>query len=61
LDFKWINKEIAYISINSFNDWAIVNSFTDKLPELEKAKILLLTFEKMAEETRVLQGKQLNI
>lgn len=46
LDFKWINKDIVYISLNSFQEWEIVNLFTDKLPELKKAKKLIIDLRK---------------
>ncbi|MEC4048414.1 S41 family peptidase [Flavobacterium sp. SUN046] len=42
LDFKWINKETAYIGLNSFSDAKIDSLFIDKLPELYKAKSLII-------------------
>ncbi|MEW5676199.1 S41 family peptidase [Flavobacterium enshiense] len=42
LDFKWINGEIAYISLNSFSDKKINDLFIQKLPELYKAKGLIV-------------------
>lgn len=42
LDFKWIGKNIAYVSLNSFSDWQISMSFNEKIPELKKAKALIL-------------------
>lgn len=42
LDFKWVNKETAYISLNSFSDEKIDSLFVTKLPELYKAKSLIV-------------------
>lgn len=42
LDFKWINKQIAYVSLNSFEDEKIDSLFVQKLPELYKAKALII-------------------
>ncbi|SHM85581.1 S41 family peptidase [Flavobacterium saccharophilum] len=42
LDFKWINKETAYVSLNSFGDQKIDSLFIEKLPELYKAKSLII-------------------
>ncbi len=42
LDFKWVNKDIAYISLNSFSDWEISLQFNEKIPELQKAKKLII-------------------
>ena len=42
LDFKWLNSQIAYISLNSFEDKNIDSLFMQKLPELQKAKALVL-------------------
>lgn len=42
LDFKWINKETAYLSLNSFSDEKIDSLFVTKLPELYKAKSLII-------------------
>ncbi len=42
LDFKWINKETAYLSLNSFGDKKIDSLFIEKLPELYKAKSLII-------------------
>lgn len=41
-DFKWIDKEIAYISLNSFSNPKIDTLFLNKLPELRKAKKLII-------------------
>lgn len=42
LDFKWVNKETAYVSLNSFVDKKIDSLFIEKLPELYKAKSLII-------------------
>lgn len=42
LDFKWVNKETAYISLNSFEDKKIDSLFITKLPELYNAKSLII-------------------
>lgn len=42
LDFKWVNKNIAYVSLNSFSDWKISLQFNEKIPELKKAKKLII-------------------
>ncbi len=42
LDFKWINSKIAYLSLNSFADQKIDSLFVQKLPELYKAKALIV-------------------
>ncbi len=42
LDFKWINKETAYVALNSFSDEKIDHLFIEKLPELYKAKSLIV-------------------
>lgn len=41
-DFKWYNKQIAYIGLNSFSDPKIDSLFVEKLPELYKAKGLII-------------------
>lgn len=42
LDFKWLNNDIAYISLNSFSNSKIVDLFQEKLPELYKAKSIII-------------------
>lgn len=42
LDFKWINSKIAYLSLNSFSNQKIDSLFVQKLPELYKAKALIV-------------------
>ena len=42
LDFEWINKGIAYVSLNSFSDWQTSISFKDKISELKKANALII-------------------
>ena len=45
-EFKWINKDIAYIALNSFSNWDIMDLFSDKLPEIRKAKKLIIDLRK---------------
>jgi C-terminal processing protease CtpA/Prc len=45
-EFKWINKDIAYIALNSFSNWDIMDLFSDKLPEIQKAKKLIIDLRK---------------
>lgn len=42
LDFKWLKHKTAYVSLNSFDDPKIDTLFTDILPELYKAKKLII-------------------
>ena len=42
LDFKWVNNNIAYVALNSFEDDKIDSLFIQKLPELYKAKALII-------------------
>lgn len=42
MDFKWMDKNIAYISLNSFGNPKIDSLFITKLPELYKAKSLII-------------------
>jgi len=42
LEFKWLKNDIAYVALNSFSDPKIVDEFKAKLPELYKAKGLLI-------------------
>jgi C-terminal processing protease CtpA/Prc len=42
LDFKWIRPDIAYVSLNSFTDWEISVLFKEKIPELKKAKAIIV-------------------
>jgi C-terminal processing protease CtpA/Prc len=42
LDFKWLNKEMAYVSLNSFEHEKIDSLFVNVLPELYKAKSLII-------------------
>lgn len=41
-DFKWLEEELAYLALNSFDNPAIDSLFVDKLPELYKAKKLII-------------------
>ena len=42
LDFKWLDEEIAYVSLNSFGNRIIDSLFIEQLPELRKAKAMVL-------------------
>ena len=43
LDFQWYNNnQVAYVSLNSFGDQKIDTLFVEKLPELYKAKALII-------------------
>jgi C-terminal processing protease CtpA/Prc len=42
LDFKWYDNDIAYVSLNSFENPKIDTLFVQKLPELYKAKGLII-------------------
>lgn len=42
LDFKWLEEEVAYLSLNGFGDPKIDSLFLVKLPELRKAKKLII-------------------
>ena len=45
-EFKWLDSGIAYISLNSFSDPKIDTLFYEKLPELYKAKKLIIDLRK---------------
>ncbi|MCA0931283.1 peptidase S41 [Lutimonas saemankumensis] len=42
MDFKWYKDDVAYISLNSFSNPKIDSLFMDKLPQLRKAKKLIV-------------------
>lgn len=42
LDFKWYDKDIAYVALNSFGNPKIDTLFIQQLPELYKAKKLII-------------------
>lgn len=42
LEFKWLNRETAYLALNSFADPKIDSLFLLKLPEVKKAKKLVI-------------------
>lgn len=46
LDFKWQDGQIAYIALNSFQDKSIDSIFISKLPELYKAKAIIIDLRK---------------
>jgi len=46
LDFKWYKDGIAYVALNSFGDEKIDSIFETKLPELYKAKAVIIDLRK---------------
>lgn len=42
LHLKWLENNIAYLALNSFSNWEISSTFTEKIPELQKAKALVI-------------------
>ncbi len=48
LEFKWLDEKdkMAYVALNRFADKEIVSLFIDKLPELKKAKSLVIDLRK---------------
>lgn len=46
IDFKWYENQIAYIALNSFENKSIDSLFVNKLPELYKAKALIIDLRK---------------
>jgi C-terminal processing protease CtpA/Prc len=44
--FKWLDNQIAFVALNDFGDQKIDSLFADKLPELHKAKGLILDVRK---------------
>ena len=45
LDFKWYDNQVAYLGLNSFEDPKIDTLFTNLLPELYKAKGLIIDLQ----------------
>ncbi|MEO0899256.1 MAG: S41 family peptidase [Bacteroidota bacterium] len=45
-EFKWVNDETAYIALNSFMDAKLNEQFIKTLPELRKAKQLIIDLRK---------------
>ncbi len=46
LEFKWLDNQIAYVALNSFGDDKINKDFEKILPELYKAKALIIDLRK---------------
>ena len=46
LDFKWLEEDIAYVSLNTFSIRKINELFEAKLPELSRAKALVIDLRK---------------
>jgi len=45
-EFKWLKNGIAYIAFNSFSSWDLMDLFSYKLPEIRKAKSLVIDLRK---------------
>jgi len=45
-EFKWINNEIAYFALNSFSSWEIMDLFSEKFQEIQRAKKLIIDLRK---------------
>ncbi len=41
-EFRWMNTGIAYIALNTFNDAKVYDDFISKLPEISRAKSLII-------------------
>jgi len=46
LDFKWYPNDVAYLALNSFGDDKINQQFLERLPELYKAKSVIIDLRK---------------
>ena len=46
MEFKWINNDIAYIAINSFSNWKLMDLFDEKFKQILKAKKLVIDLRK---------------
>ncbi len=42
VQFRWLENKIAYVKLNSFGDYGVLTSFEKLLPELYKAKRLII-------------------
>lgn len=45
-EFKWLDNRVAYVCLNSFNDEKVVGEFEAMLPELYKAKGVIIDLRK---------------
>lgn len=45
-EFRLLEKDIAYIALNSFSSWDIMDLFSDKFPEIQKAKKMIIDLRK---------------
>ncbi len=45
-EFRWLDDEIAYVTVNTFNDAGVVEDFEAALPELYRAKALVVDIRK---------------
>ncbi len=39
---RWLDDKLAYVALNNFSDMAVVDQFKQSLPELQKAKAMIL-------------------
>lgn len=46
LSVKWYDTNIAYVGLNSFSDWEVSSTFTERIPQLKKAKALIIDLRK---------------
>lgn len=45
-EFRWLDDEVAYVAVNTFNDEGVVDDFEAALPELYRAKALVVDIRK---------------
>ncbi len=45
-ELKWVGKDILYLALNSFSDWKIMDLLSKKLPEIYKAKKIIIDLRK---------------
>lgn len=45
-EFRWLDEDIAYVALNRFSDRAVVDEFVATLPELSRAKALVVDVRK---------------
>ncbi|KFC21752.1 S41 family peptidase [Chryseobacterium sp. FH1] len=41
-EFKWLKGDVAYVAVRSFDDASVIKDFESKLPELKKAKKIIV-------------------
>jgi C-terminal processing protease CtpA/Prc len=45
-EFKWVNDDIAYIALNSFTSWDLMDLFSEKFSELQKSNKMIIDLRK---------------